>query len=108
MIELRDVHKAFGRNKVLQGVNMTIPKGESMVIIGGSGTGKSVALKCVLGLITPDAGSPSPTLHDDATSGAVTSTFVRDLTRGEVYVLENLITTAAGRSGRKRITIRCE
>lgn len=59
-------------------------------------------------LITPDAGSPSPTLHDDATSGAVTSTFLRDLTRGEVYVLENIITTAAGRAGRKRITIRCE
>ena len=57
MIELRDVHKAFGRNKVLQGVNMTIPKGESMVIIGGSGTGKSVALKCVLGLIRPDSGT---------------------------------------------------
>ena len=57
MIELRDVHKAFGTNKVLQGVSLTIPQGESMVIIGGSGTGKSVALKCVLGLIRPDAGT---------------------------------------------------
>jgi len=57
MIELRDVQKAFGSNRVLRGVNLTIPKGESMVIIGGSGTGKSVALKCVLGLIPPDSGS---------------------------------------------------
>ena len=56
MIELRDVHKAFGANTVLNGVDLTIPKGESMVIIGGSGTGKSVLLKCVLGLVTPDSG----------------------------------------------------
>ncbi|WP_172293612.1 ABC transporter ATP-binding protein [Pseudoruegeria sp. HB172150] len=56
MIELRDVHKAFGSNKVLQGVDLKIDKGTSMVIIGGSGTGKSVTLKCVLGLVTPDSG----------------------------------------------------
>ena len=57
MIELRGVHKAFGANKVLQGVNLSIGRGESMVIIGGSGTGKSVALKCVLGLVRPDSGT---------------------------------------------------
>ncbi|MDB6455150.1 ABC transporter ATP-binding protein [Falsirhodobacter sp. 20TX0035] len=57
MIELSDVHKAFGPNKVLQGVNLTIPKGTSMVIIGGSGTGKSVLLKSVLGLVRPDSGT---------------------------------------------------
>ncbi len=57
MIELRDVHKAFGQNRVLRGVNLTIAQGESMVIIGGSGTGKSVALKCILGLIAPDSGT---------------------------------------------------
>ena len=57
MIELRDVQKAFGDNRVLQGVNLTIASGTSMVIIGGSGTGKSVALKCILGLIHPDSGS---------------------------------------------------
>ncbi|WP_425098485.1 ABC transporter ATP-binding protein [Tropicibacter sp. S64] len=56
MIELRDVHKTFGTNAVLKGVNLTIPKGTSMVIIGGSGTGKSVLLKSVLGLVTPDSG----------------------------------------------------
>ena len=57
MIELSSVTKAFGANRVLQGVNLTIPKGTSMVIIGGSGTGKSVLLKCVLGLVQHDAGT---------------------------------------------------
>ncbi|MAO25665.1 ATP-binding cassette domain-containing protein [Roseovarius sp.] len=57
MIELRDVHKSFGPIDVLRGVNLSIPTGSSMVIIGGSGTGKSVTLKCVLGLVTPDRGS---------------------------------------------------
>ena len=57
MIELRDVHKAFGDLRVLRGVNLTVETGSSMVIIGGSGTGKSVILKCILGLLRPDAGS---------------------------------------------------
>ncbi|NSX54363.1 ABC transporter ATP-binding protein [Parasulfitobacter algicola] len=57
MIKLDKIHKAFGDNQVLRGATLHIPKGESMVIIGGSGTGKSVALKCVLGLVTPDAGT---------------------------------------------------
>ena len=56
MIKLQDVHKAFGTKQVLRGVDLEIPKGESMVIIGGSGTGKSVCLKSVLGLIAPDSG----------------------------------------------------
>ncbi len=56
MIDLRDLHKSFGKNRVLRGVNLTIPSNQSMVIIGGSGTGKSVLLKCILGLVTPDAG----------------------------------------------------
>ncbi|WP_424942875.1 ABC transporter ATP-binding protein [Aliiroseovarius crassostreae] len=56
MIELKNVHKAFGSKRVLDGVDLTINKGESMVIIGGSGTGKSVLLKCVLGLMTQDQG----------------------------------------------------
>lgn len=57
MIELREVHKRFGANRVLQGVNLSIASGTSMVIIGGSGTGKSVLLKCILGLVRPDAGT---------------------------------------------------
>jgi phospholipid/cholesterol/gamma-HCH transport system ATP-binding protein len=56
-ISLRNVHKAFGPKKVLQGVNLDVAPGESVAIIGGSGTGKSVTLKCVLGLLTPDQGA---------------------------------------------------
>ena len=56
MIELRGLHKSFGQNHVLAGVNLSIERGNSMVIIGGSGTGKSVLLKSILGLITPDRG----------------------------------------------------
>lgn len=56
MITLSGVHKRFGQNRVLQGVDLAIPKGTSMVIIGGSGTGKSVLLKCILGLVRPDQG----------------------------------------------------
>jgi len=56
-ISLRNVHKGFGPKKVLQGVDLDVAKGESVAIIGGSGTGKSVTLKCVLGLLTPDDGS---------------------------------------------------
>jgi phospholipid/cholesterol/gamma-HCH transport system ATP-binding protein len=55
-IELRGVMKRFGDNAVLSGVDLSVTRGESMVIIGGSGTGKSVTLKCVIGLIEPDAG----------------------------------------------------
>ncbi|MES2664827.1 MAG: ATP-binding cassette domain-containing protein [Pseudomonadota bacterium] len=57
MIALSAVTKTFGPNRVLRGVNLTIAKGSSMVIIGGSGTGKSVLLKCILGLVRPDAGT---------------------------------------------------
>ncbi|MGQ0566231.1 MAG: ABC transporter ATP-binding protein [Gemmobacter sp.] len=57
MITLSGVHKSFGTNHVLQGVDLTIAKATSMVIIGGSGTGKSVLLKCILGLVTPDRGT---------------------------------------------------
>ncbi|RYH10634.1 ABC transporter ATP-binding protein [Tropicimonas sp. IMCC6043] len=56
MIRLDNVHKSFGDNAVLRGVTLEVPKGESMVIIGGSGTGKSVMLKCILGLTRPDSG----------------------------------------------------
>ncbi|MEM7440694.1 MAG: ATP-binding cassette domain-containing protein [Pseudomonadota bacterium] len=57
MITLSDVHKSFGPNHVLRGVDLTVGEGQSMVIIGGSGTGKSVTIKCVLGLVSPDRGS---------------------------------------------------
>ena len=56
MIRLTDVHKSFGSNDVLRGVDLHVPKGQSMVVIGGSGTGKSVLIKSVRGLVTPDSG----------------------------------------------------
>lgn len=55
-IELRNVAKAFGANRVLEGIDLSIQPGESVAIIGGSGSGKSVTLKCILGLIRPDHG----------------------------------------------------
>ena len=56
MIAFENIYKAFGLNHVLRGVNLTVGRGESMVIIGGSGTGKSVLIKTVLGLVEPDSG----------------------------------------------------
>lgn len=56
MIRLEDVHKAFGRNRVLQGATLEIRDGETLTIIGGSGTGKSVSLKMMVGLLKPDQG----------------------------------------------------
>jgi phospholipid/cholesterol/gamma-HCH transport system ATP-binding protein len=56
-IELKDVRKSFGGKMVLDGINLTVKPGESLVVIGGSGTGKSVLIKCILGIITPDSGS---------------------------------------------------
>jgi phospholipid/cholesterol/gamma-HCH transport system ATP-binding protein len=55
-IELRDVCKAFGPKVVLDGLNLNFERGQSVVVIGGSGTGKSVMLKCILGLLHPDSG----------------------------------------------------
>lgn len=56
-IALHGVAKRFGSKHVLRGVDLDICAGESMVVIGGSGTGKSVTMKCILGLIRPDAGT---------------------------------------------------
>ena len=56
-ITLKDVRKAFGPKKVLNGINLTVPKGRSLVVIGGSGTGKSVMIKSILGIVRPDSGS---------------------------------------------------
>lgn len=56
-IRLINLFKSFDKKHVLQGLNLDIHPGESLVIIGGSGTGKSVTLKCILGLLSPDAGS---------------------------------------------------
>ncbi len=56
MIELRGIHKSFGSNHVLKGVDLKVQKGDSLVVIGGSGSGKSVILKHIIGLLMPDEG----------------------------------------------------
>lgn len=55
-IEMRNIYKAFGDKKVLEGTNLKIEKGVSQVILGGSGSGKSVTIKCIQRLLEPDAG----------------------------------------------------
>ncbi|HJU73216.1 MAG TPA: ABC transporter ATP-binding protein [Gemmatimonadaceae bacterium] len=57
MIQLQNVHKAFGKKKVLQGFSLEVNEGETMVVIGYSGSGKSVAIKHIVGLLTPDNGT---------------------------------------------------
>ncbi|RKR04636.1 phospholipid/cholesterol/gamma-HCH transport system ATP-binding protein [Flavobacterium sp. 90] len=57
IIEIKDLHKTFGaNNQILKGVNLTVNKGEDLVILGRSGSGKSVTIKCIVGLIEPDQG----------------------------------------------------
>jgi len=56
MIEITNLHKSFGSLTVLRGVNLTVEKGESMTVIGGSGSGKSVLMKHIIGLLFPDRG----------------------------------------------------
>ncbi len=57
LISLRDIHKTFGSKEVLRGVSFDVYRGESLVIVGASGTGKSVTLKHIIGLLQPDSGS---------------------------------------------------
>ncbi len=56
-ISLKDVKKSFGSKRVLNGINVEVQKGRSLVVIGGSGTGKSVLLKCILGIVHPESGA---------------------------------------------------
>ena len=56
-VRIRNLHKRFGKKVVLEGLDLDLGAGESVVIIGGSGTGKSVLLKCILGLLEPEDGS---------------------------------------------------
>jgi phospholipid/cholesterol/gamma-HCH transport system ATP-binding protein len=56
IVELKNLHKSFGDNVVLKGVSLKVNKGENLVILGRSGSGKSVTIKCLVGLIIPDEG----------------------------------------------------
>lgn len=57
IIEIKNLHKAFGTNKVLDGFNLILNEGENLVVMGKSGSGKSVMIKCLIGLEVPDSGS---------------------------------------------------
>jgi phospholipid/cholesterol/gamma-HCH transport system ATP-binding protein len=76
MIRLDNIHKAFGENQVLRGFSLDVNEGETMVIIGFSGSGKSVAIKHIVGLLEPDEG----TVQVDGVD-------VGTLTRRELYAL---------------------
>jgi phospholipid/cholesterol/gamma-HCH transport system ATP-binding protein len=76
MIQLKDVYKAFGPKRVLDGFTLDVPEGETTVIIGYSGTGKSVAIKHIVGLLEPDSGEVW-----------VDGLNVPELTRRELYAL---------------------
>jgi phospholipid/cholesterol/gamma-HCH transport system ATP-binding protein len=56
MVEIKDLHKSFNSNVVLDGVSFNVTEAENMVVFGRSGTGKSVLLKCMIRLMDPDAG----------------------------------------------------
>jgi len=66
VLKLKDLHKSFGNNHVLNGFNMHLYKGENLVIMGKSGSGKSVMIKCLVGLLEADSGTIS-VMHNDIT-----------------------------------------
>lgn len=57
IIAIKNLYKSFGENKVLKGINLSVSKGEDLVILGRSGSGKSVTIKCLVGLVEPDKGN---------------------------------------------------
>lgn len=56
IIAIKNLHKSFGKNKVLRGINLTVNKGDALVILGRSGSGKSVTIECIVGLLEADSG----------------------------------------------------
>ena len=82
-IEMKGVYKSFGNKKILQGLNLTVERGESLVIIGGSGTGKSVTLKCILGLLEPDKGE----VKVDGIDVVGASSFVKEKIKSQMGML---------------------
>lgn len=57
IITIKNLHKTFGKNKILKGINLVVNKGEDVVVLGRSGSGKSVTIKCLVGLVKPDEGN---------------------------------------------------
>ncbi len=85
MIEFRNVHKRFGDNVVLDGVDLIIPEGETTVVLGASGSGKSVLLKHIVGLIEPDDGA---VLVDDVVVHDLDYAGLRELRTGIGFVFQ--------------------
>ncbi len=77
VLELKDIKKSFGDNHVLKGFSLKLYEGENLVIMGKSGSGKSVMVKCIVGLIQPDSGSITIKDHDIITMGQTELDFLR-------------------------------
>jgi phospholipid/cholesterol/gamma-HCH transport system ATP-binding protein len=99
-IRLRGVRKSFGEKLVLDGIDLDIMAGTSMVVIGGSGTGKSVLLKCILGLIEPDDGTveidgsdilPLPRREQEAVRSRIGMLFQNGALFDSLPVWENIV-----------------
>ena len=86
MIELRDVHKRFGKQVVLDGVDFDVQEGETVALLGPSGTGKSVLLKHIIGLIRPDSGT---VIVDDKDVGRLKRKELAELRSRIGYVFQN-------------------
>jgi phospholipid/cholesterol/gamma-HCH transport system ATP-binding protein len=86
MIELIDVHKRFGKQVVLDGVNFNVQEGETVALLGPSGTGKSVLLKHIIGLIHPDSGT---IIVDDKDVGRLKRHELAELRSHIGYVFQN-------------------
>lgn len=84
-IELENVHKAFGAKVVLDGVTLRVPEGATVAVIGHSGSGKSVLLKTIVGLLDPDEGRVTV---DDKVVGALNRKELYELRRGIGYVFQ--------------------
>ncbi|HKX45144.1 MAG TPA: ABC transporter ATP-binding protein [Planctomycetota bacterium] len=86
VISFRGVHKRFGDKVVLDGLDLDVARGETLVIMGPSGTGKSVTLRHAIGLVAPDAGTVLVRGHDMATIGR---SELRELRRGMGYLFQD-------------------
>ena len=86
MIEFRNLHKSFGDFRVLEGVDLLVPEGETLALPGPSGTGKSVLIKHAIGLLEPDQGD---VIVDGVSIATATPKQLRDVRRRLGYVFQN-------------------
>jgi phospholipid/cholesterol/gamma-HCH transport system ATP-binding protein len=86
LIELRGVWKSFGERTILAGLDLTVPKGETFVLMGRSGIGKSVTLKHVIGILKPDRGE---VLVDGESVGDLDARGLQDLRKRMGYLFQN-------------------